>query len=303
MKKAKSRKKKNLNTDKLWKYLSLVLTVALVFLIFFDVNISLRSDGVDSNKETEKIVDQEDVLPEEGVDLQIEWGDLGLQMTEAGLIDGDAMESLYATRGGLIDEELALLYSEDNDNLVVNSDNAGYYLNLFWALGLGNQSKVLDEGEMQDYGDAGRFASTGGWSLSVGDSMDYYSQEELISLTSEQENLVEEVSKNIYRPCCNNSTYFPDCNHGMAMLGYLQLLASQDVSEDEMYALALKLNSYWFPSNYVNIAQFYQDQGISWDKVDPKEVLSANYSSASGYQDVLASIQPQSAGGGGGCSV
>ena len=29
------------------------------------------------------------------------------------------------------------------------------------------------------------------------------------------------IAKGIYRPCCNNSTYFPDCNHGMAMLGLL----------------------------------------------------------------------------------
>jgi hypothetical protein len=48
---------------------------------------------------------------------------------------------------------------------------------------------------------------------------------DLIPLTAEQQALVEEVAAEIYRPCCNNSTLFPDCNHGMAMLGFLELLA------------------------------------------------------------------------------
>jgi len=294
---------KLLNSVKIWQGVTLILLIILVFFIFFDVNVSLRSEESQILTQEEVIISEKDILPEKGIDLLVEWGDLGLQMTESGLIDGDAMEALYAQRGGLDDEELSILYGEENKNLVVNEENGGFYLNLFWALGLGNKSSILDDGQMQNYDDPGRFASTGGWSLSVEDSMDYYSQENLVALTAEQESLVEDVSKNIYRPCCNNSTYFPDCNHGMAMLGYLELLASKDASEDEMYEQALKLNSYWFPSNYVNIAQYYQNQGVAWSEVNPKEVLSADYSSASGYQAVLAAVQPQGGGGGASCGV
>ena len=39
--------------------------------------------------------------------------------------------------------------------------------------------------------------------------------------------IVEEIAGNIYRPCCGNSTAFPDCNHGMAMLGLIELMVSQ----------------------------------------------------------------------------
>lgn len=44
---------------------------------------------------------------------------------------------------------------------------------------------------------------------------------------------VEEVAAAVYRPCCNNHTPFPGCNHGMAMLGLLELMAPQRASADE----------------------------------------------------------------------
>lgn len=31
--------------------------------------------------------------------------------------------------------------------------------------------------------------------------------------------------------CCGNSTYFPDCNHGAAMLGFIELAVSQGLVE------------------------------------------------------------------------
>lgn len=44
---------------------------------------------------------------------------------------------------------------------------------------------------------------------------------------------VEEVAAAVYRPCCNSHTPFPGCNHGMAMLGLLELMAPQRASADE----------------------------------------------------------------------
>ena len=78
----------------------------------------------------------------------------------------------------------------------------------------------------------------------------------------------------------------------MAMLGLLQLLAANNVSESDMYKIALQINSYWFPDTYLTLAKYFATQNISWDKVNPKEVLGAVYSSASGYRQILAKIEP-----------
>ena len=153
------------------------------------------------------------------------------------------------------------------------------------------------------YKDAGNFASTGGWTLAKGLAMNYYDKYPLVVLTSSQQTLVDSVSRNIYRPCCGNSTHFPDCNHGMAMLGLLQLMASQGVSEQEMWQTALQVNSYWFPDTYMTLAAYFDQQGTTWDEVDPRLALGKEYSSASGYQRVLQEIEPVKLQGGGGCSV
>ncbi|HEY4525513.1 MAG TPA: hypothetical protein VJL32_00245, partial [Candidatus Paceibacterota bacterium] len=123
-------------------------------------------------------------------------------------------------------------------------------------------------------------------------------------LTSEQQALVDKVSRGIYRPCCGNSTHFPDCNHGMAMLGLLELMASQGVNEQDMYAAALAANSYWFPDTYITIATYMENKGVEWKNVNPQEVLGAYYSSASGYARIASQVTaPNSSQGGSGCGV
>lgn len=244
------------------------------------------------------------VLPQEGVVLPIKWGDFGKQLVDTGVIDAEKFEQLYSQRGGLGEEEKQLLYGTNNGNLKMDAENSGFLLNLFWAFGLGNKNPILEEGPMVQYGgDASRFASTGGWTLAKGNAMDHYSKHAFVTLTPDQQQLVERVSQGIFRPCCGNPTYFPDCNHGMAMLGLLELMASQGVGEEEMYKVALKVNSYWFPSTYLTIAKYFAEKGTSWDKVDPKEVLGANFSSAQGYRQILQQVQPVQQQGGGGCGV
>src|SRR3989344_4109499 len=180
---------------------------------------------------------EEQVVPKEGVELPVVWGDLGKRLIASGAIDERAFRELYAESGGRTAEEEQLLSGEGNGALVMTNENAGTILNLFWALGLANRNPILeDETEMMNpaYGGAGGFASTGGWTLArgpstgsgQGDAMEHYNMHSLVTLTSERQALVEKVSKNIYRPCCGNSTHFPDCNHGMAMLGLLELMAS-----------------------------------------------------------------------------
>lgn len=249
---------------------------------------------------------QEEVIPSKGVVLPVKWGDLGKQLVADGVIDAPKLEAIYSKRGPVPQEYNNLLLGDANGNLTITSANSGYILNLLWALGLANKNPILEKGEMTDpqYGGAGNFASTGGWTVAKGSAMSHYSKYLLLSLTPAQQALVDKVSRGIYRPCCGNSTHFPDCNHGMAMLGLLELMASQGVSEKDMWKTALEVNSFWFPDNYLTIAQYEKNKGISWEQVNPQEVLGAQYSSSQGFARIAAQVAPrQQSSGGGGCGV
>src|SRR3989344_1126204 len=303
---------KSIKAENLLKVHLLPFSILLSALILSSVLVYTAELKAGSGKKTVKAeaeqgsVLEEKVLPKDGVLLPVKWGDLGAKMQSVGVIDGKQFTALYEQRGGLSEEEKKLLNGENNGQIMMTEKNSGTLLNLFWALGLGTKNNILDSGPMKDsrYGGAGNFASTGGWTLSVGGAMEHYSRHPFTVLTKEQQALVERVSKNIYRPCCNNATYFPDCNHGMAMLGLLELMASQGVGEEEMYRIAMAVNSYWFPDNYLTIAKYMESKGIDWKNINPKEILGKDYSSASGFARVLQQIpQQNTGGGGGGCGV
>lgn len=236
----------------------------------------------------------EAVAPSGGILLPVRWGSLGQKMTATGVINESQFKALYAQNGGLTVDEQALLDSPNNGNLVINKQNAGIILNLLWAFGLGNKNPILENGPMQDpqYGGAANFASTGGWTIAEGNPMNHYSAHQFVTLTPSEQLLVEAVAKNIYRPCCGNSAYFPDCNHGMAMLGLLELMASQGATENQMYQAALAVNSYWFPDTYLTIARYFANKGVGWDNINPKTVLGAAYSSIQGYQAIQSQVPP-----------
>ena len=249
---------------------------------------------------------EEKVLPPEGVVLPAVWGDLGLQLVNSGAIDADKFKSIYDQRGAFTEEYESLLLGKNNGKLRITNENSGYLLNLLWALGLANKNPILENGEMADprYGGAENFASTAGWTIAKGNAMEHYSKHRLLELTDEQQALVEKVSKGVYRPCCGNSTHFPDCNHGMAMLGLLELMASQNASEQEMWEAALAVNSYWFPDTYLTIATYMKNKGIEWENVNPIEILGNNYSSASGYKKIASqTIKTQKSSTGSGCGI
>ncbi len=248
---------------------------------------------------------EEKVLSSDGVILPVSWGNLGAKLVSAGAIDADKFKAVYEQRGTFTEEYDKLLFGQNDDKLKITKENSGYILNLLWALGLASKNDILENGEMTnpDYGGAGGFASTGGWTLAKGDPMDHYSKHEFFNLTSEQQAMVDKVSRGIYRPCCGNSVHFPDCNHGIAMLGLLQLMASQGVAEQEMWETALQVNSYWFPETYMTLATYFERKGTAWDDIDPRLALGREYSSAGGYQRVLQEVEPADLQGGGGCGV
>ena len=236
---------------------------------------------------------EEAVLPSNGVVLPVTWGDLGSKLVSVGAIDADKFKAIYDQRGAFTNEYKNLLLGQNDGKLKITNENAGYLLNLFWALGLASKNPILESGEMTNpaYGGAGNFASTGGWTIAQGSAMNHYSKHKFFDLTSEQQALVDKISRGIYRPCCGNSTHFPDCNHGMAMLGLLELMASQGVSEQDMWKTALVVNSYWFPDTYLTIASYMKGKGIEWKDVNPQEILGKNYSSAQGYARIAAQVQ------------
>lgn len=248
---------------------------------------------------------QQQVMPSSGITLPINWKDLGKRMIADGVIDETKFRAIFSS--GLSTDQEKILKGNVTQPIIMNADNSRFLLDAFWAFGLANKNEILEKGEMNDkqFGGAGGFASTGGWTLSQDKPMDHYSKHAYVTLNAEQQALVDRISRTIYRPCCNNSTHFPDCNHGMAMLGLLELMASQNVSENEMYKVALAVNSYWFPQTYLDLASYFQEQGKSWKEVDPKTVLGAEYSSAQGYQQIRAKIQslPQPAKSAGGCGA
>ena len=254
-----------------------------------------------------------EINPVDGYEINASFGTLGPKMTAMGVIDPEKFKSTYEkSNQPLTQEQEDIILRGSDEKIKITRDNSYFLLNFFWAVGLANKSKILDDGDMMKYGGkqgAGNFASTGGWILGKGDAMNYYSKSALIPLTPKQEDRVNLVASNIFRPCCNNSTAFPDCNHGMALLGVLQLMASNNATESQMYEAGKYFNAFWFPGNYYDMAlYFYNKEGKSFKDIDAKTLLSKDYSSASGWQSVKQWLadkeliqQPPKQGGG--CGV
>jgi hypothetical protein len=232
------------------------------------------------------------INPPEGYVLPLNYGDLGPRLLAAGAIQYEVFVQLYEQKGQpLTEEQQAILTQASQNPIVFNRQNANFLLNFFWAVGLVNQNSILTEGPIVEYGagEIGRFASTGGWTLGTKTPVELYASTPLLSLTPEQQVHLEHVAGQVYRPCCNNPTHFPDCNHGMAMLGLLTLLASQDASEKQMYEAAKYANAFWFPQQTLEMAMFFQAaQNTEFAAVDAALLVGPNISSGEGFKNVHA---------------
>jgi hypothetical protein len=230
------------------------------------------------------------INPPEGYALPVTYGNLGPQLLNAGAIDYDRFAKVYVDAGQpLTDDQLAILKQGSRDSIVINRDNAYFLLNFFWAVGLTNQNAILTQGPMMKNGQdqIGNFASTGGWTIGARLPVELYASTALITLTSEQQARLENVAQNVFRPCCNNPTHFPDCNHGMAMLGLLEALAAQNATESEMFTAAKYANAFWYPQQSLEQAvMFKAAQNLNVDQVDAREWVSLNFSSAAGFKNV-----------------
>jgi hypothetical protein len=142
---------------------------------------------------------------------------------------------------------------------------------------------------MKQYGDGdiGGFASTGGWTLGTKPATELYASTPLITLTPTQQTRLEEVAQAVYRPCCDNPTSFPDCNHGMAMLGLLEMMASQGATSDEMFTAAKYVNTFWFPQQSLEMALLFKHaQNQDFDQIDPRLLVGPGIFSGTGFKRI-----------------
>jgi hypothetical protein len=252
-----------------------------------------------------------EINPEDGYSLPYTYGDIGPKLIEAGAFDLDQFAELYSSRGAPLSAEQIRLLEEGSDQpITINRENANFLLNLFWALGLTNANPILDSGPLvqNSQGNITTFASTGGWTLATKPIPELYASTQILMLTAEQQARVEEAATNTYRPCCNNSTLFADCNHGMAMLGLFELMASQGAGLDQLYEAAKYFNAFWFPQQTYELAVYFEaTQSKHFAEIDGRTLVGAEYSSGRGWNAVHQALvqngRIQQVPSGGGCGV
>jgi hypothetical protein len=290
-----------------------VIALLAVFLLAFGGGyLKWRQDETAEAKQQEQLATlHEQVNPPDGFALSISYGDLGPRLVEGGVIDYAAFAAIYEKSSNpLTPQQVEILKNGSKDEIIITAQNAHFLLNFFWAVGLANKNSILTEGPMvQDsQGLVERFASTGGWTLATRTITELYASMDLILLTAEQQKLVEEVAAQVYRPCCGNHRLFPDCNHGMALLGTLELMASEGANADEMFEAAKDVNAFWFPQQTLETAIYLQlNENVDFRDADAKLVVSKKFSSAAGSSMVHQDLQrkgafQQSPGQGGSCA-
>jgi len=263
-----------------------------------------------SDDESMALVDE--LNPPEGHTIHTMFGDVGPQLVAAGAIDLSSFSALYKQQNQpLTDDQKNILTKGSNLYINIQQSNAYFLLNFFWALGLTNENPILTEGMMMSGGadQIGGFASTGGWTLGTKPATELYASQKILTLTDEQQTRLSEVAAQVYRPCCNNPTTFPDCNHGMAMLGLLELMASQGASSDQMYEAAKYVTAFWYPQQMLEVASMFKIlKNVDFTDADSRQVVGSQYSSVAGFQTVHQwlsqnGLLKQAPNSGGSCGV
>ncbi|MBI2737107.1 MAG: hypothetical protein HYX38_11260 [Rhodospirillales bacterium] len=233
----------------------------------------------DPLKPTPDIVGQ--VTPDAGEDIGISFGDSIQRLIAAGALDP---EKLRSDRGlpHWVDRLLTGLSTEP---IRFSRDTAPYLVDLLWPLGLSTKAAFNEKSPINTLRIPG-FASTGGWTVGrERNGYVYFNTVDAIDLTTQQEAMVLDAAMKTFRPCCDNSTFFQDCNHGSALLGLMELAASQGATAARLYQIALVVNSYWFPDEYAKTALYFSRfKSRSRSEVAPEVVLGPNYSSFSGWR-------------------
>lgn len=233
------------------------------------------------------------VIPPTGYQSRIALKNCIINLVRHGVISRDKYRSLQKNSGPVPSELSTVLKKPSNGSIRLTRKNANHYVNLLWAAGLSNRMDSNRESPLVGP-DLPSFASTGGWNLGKApEGSVYFNKFPIIALNPEAEGLAVRVAKTTYRPCCNNSTFFQDCNHGSALFAVLQLGASQGLNEDQLYREALAFNSFWFPDYYIRTALYFKViRKMDWPEVDARMVMGPHFSAAGPWQqNVLAALQ------------
>lgn len=271
----------------------LIVSFLVIFIVVYFDSSQAPADGIVSIPVSQDVSIQpgnsQPIQLPSSYQLRASYGSLGPQLLAAGAIDYDQFALLYEQlQRPLTPAQQSILQTGGDIPIVFDEQSAHFLLNFFWAFGLANDNPILTEGLMMQNGaeNVGRFASTGGWSLGQRSATELYASAPLIPLTQVQQARLEEVAQKVYRPCCNNHTAFPDCNHGMAMLGLLTLLAGNDASVNEMFDAAKNVNAFWYPQQAYETAVYFKAQsGMDYADVDPRLVVGIERFSATGFQN------------------
>lgn len=226
------------------------------------------------------------VIPPTGFQSRIALKDSILKLIQNGVIDRGKYFALRRGAGPMPDELSRVLSEPSNQPIHLTSRNANDYVDLLWPLGLANRMAANFAGPFGRSLSTSRFASTAGWTLGEQqDGSGYFSKYPIVEMTPGAEELAVRVAKSTFRPGCNNPTFFQDCNHGSALLGVLELGASQGLDEEELYREALAYNSFWFPDYYIRTALYFKVvRKTDWRDVDPKIVMGSDFSALGPWQ-------------------
>lgn len=231
------------------------------------------------------------VLPG-ALDLGVPYGNIGPELIAAGAIEPSAFQDVYRRSGQpLTEHQRRILLEGSDETIVLGQENAYFLLNLLWALGLTNKNHILTHGPMTNGGveRLGGYASTGGWRLGRKSPMELYASTPLIELSAPQQARLSVVADGVYRPCCDNPTSFPDCNHGMAMFALLQLLAARDFDTHRLFVAAMAANQFWYPNETVLVATYIMaTQGLTYIQANPRQAMGRQMFSISGYRQVVS---------------
>ena len=222
------------------------------------------------------------VVPENGVDTGVTFGDALQKLIAAGALDPEKLRAQGHAMPHWVER---LLAGQSEEPIVFTRERAPYLVNLLWPIGLSNRAVFNRQSPLNTEHLSG-FASTGGWTLGrAPNGAAYFDKVDAVRLTDRQAFLALAIATNTFRPCCDNSTFFQDCNHGSALLGLIELAASQGSAAGAVYRIALAANSYWFPEQYARTAQYFSRlKDRPWQRVSAPLVLGASFSTLSGWK-------------------
>ncbi len=247
------------------------------------------------------------VTPQTGYTISFKWGNSIKKLVDAGALNVSNLTIiLNNSHQPLTLSEKEILNGTYTGYIQFNSTNTEFVQLVLWGLGINDNNTIITKGpiinasipyansinnnatlkqklnqNVTPYWVAGRyFASTGGYGpigkLQLG-------MLNILSLSPSEQIIADYTAENSYRPCCDNPTAFPDCNHGATALGLIELLASQGANQSQIFSAVRYFNQYQFPQQYTEIAAYFDSQGQNYSQVNSSKVMGYSFSSLSGY--------------------